>query len=185
MTADELYALANSNYEPHGFEQMLQFCKTEGMIIEFGVASGRTINEIAENTTAKVYGFDSFEGLPEDWRPSIGKGSFKCEIPVVKDNVVLVVGLIEDTIDGFLKANKGPVSFIHIDTDIYSSAACILQKLKKRIRSGTVIAFDEFMDYHGYEDHEFKAFLEFINDTGFEVELLGRRQGEARTFRIK
>lgn len=185
MTAEELYAIANSNYDPHGFEYMLEQRKTDGMIIEFGVATGSTINMIAELTTEKVYGFDSFEGLPEDWRPTIGKGSFKCEVPTVKENVELVVGLIQDTIDGFLKAHKGPVSFIHIDVDIYSAASCILQKLKKRIRSGTVIAFDEFMDYSGYEDHEFKAFLEFLNDTGFEVELLGRRHGEARTFRIK
>lgn len=184
MTAEELYALANSNYDPHGFEQMLQQRKTDGMVIEFGVATGSTVNEIAQHTD-KVFGFDSFNGLPEDWRPGIGIGSFKCDVPTVKENVELVVGLVQDTLDGFLKANKGPVSFIHMDMDIYSASAYVLQKLKKRIRSGTVIAFDEFMDYSGYEDHEFKAFLEFLNDTGFKVELLGRRHGEARTFRIK
>jgi len=184
MKAEELYALANSSYEPHGFDYMLKQRKTDGMVIEFGVASGSTVNEIAQHTD-KVFGFDSFEGLPEDWRPGIGIGSFKCGVPPLKENVELVVGLVQDTLDGFLKANKGPVSFIHMDMDIYSASAYVLQKLKKRIRSGTVIAFDEFMDYPGYEDHEFKAFLEFLNDTGFGVELLGRRHGEARTFRIK
>lgn len=184
MTSEELLDLANSKSDPIGFKEMLDQRNTDGMVLEFGVASGSTIRDIAQYCD-KAYGFDSFEGLPEDWRPGIGIGSFKCDIPEVPANVELVVGLIQDTIDGFLASHSDPVSFIHIDVDIYSAAACILQKLRDRIRSGTVIAFDEFFKYDGYEDHEFKAFFEFINDTGFEIENLGSRHSEARTFRIK
>lgn len=184
MTSEELLDLANSKNDPIGFKEMLEQRKTDGMVLEFGVATGGTICEISKYCD-KVYGFDSFEGLPEDWRHNIGAGSFKCEVPHVPENVELVIGLIQDTIDDFLASHPDPVSFIHIDVDIYSATACILQKLKDRIHSGTVIAFDEFFSYDGYEDHEFKACLEFLNDTGFEIENLGSRHFEARTFRIK
>lgn len=48
----------------------------DGLYLEFGVFQGTTINYIAqqkENET--IYGFDSFEGLPEDWG-NIKKGTF-------------------------------------------------------------------------------------------------------------
>tara|TARA_R110002073_G_scaffold191088_1_gene349759 strand:+ start:234 stop:617 length:384 start_codon:yes stop_codon:yes gene_type:complete len=43
-----------------------------GLFLEFGVASGASINFIAANTDTTVHGFDSFQGLPEDW-PSRGR----------------------------------------------------------------------------------------------------------------
>src|SRR5450631_2069107 len=49
----------------------------EGLILEFGVYSGRTINHMAALTQEKLFGFDSFEGLPEDWRPDFKKEAFK------------------------------------------------------------------------------------------------------------
>ena len=50
----------------------------DGLILEFGVFSGRTVNHIAGLVGAqKVYGFNSFEGLPEAWRPGFEKGTFK------------------------------------------------------------------------------------------------------------
>jgi hypothetical protein len=183
MTSDELKAIIDSKNDPIGFKEMLED-RIEGLVLEFGVAGGNTIREIASHCD-KVYGFDSFEGLPEDWRPGIEAGAFKCDVPEVPENVELVVGLIQDTIDDFMAKHTEQVSFIHIDVDIYSATTCILQKLKDKIKSGTIITFDELCVYGGYEDHEFKAFLEFLNDTGFEIENLGSRHTEARTFRIK
>jgi hypothetical protein len=54
------------------FEHMKLKHKKNTLWLEFGVASGRTINYISNFTNDKVYGFDSFEGLPEKWR----NGSF-------------------------------------------------------------------------------------------------------------
>jgi hypothetical protein len=183
MNSEELKQIIESNADHISFEDMLKD-RIEGLVLEFGVATGSTINEIADHCD-KVYGFDSFDGLPEDWRPEFKKGYFKCDLPEISDNVELIVGMIQDTIDDFLIKHPEPVSFIHIDVDLYSSTACVLQKLKDRICSGTIIAFDELYVYPNYQEHEFKAFLEFINDTGFEVENIGCRHGEARTFRIK
>ena len=40
----------------------------EGMLLEFGVFRGQSINQIARVVPDRtVHGFDSFEGLPEDW----------------------------------------------------------------------------------------------------------------------
>ena len=50
--------------------------KQNTLWLEFGVASGRTINYISKFTTDTVYGFDSFEGLPEKWRDGFDKGAF-------------------------------------------------------------------------------------------------------------
>lgn len=183
MTPEELLEISQDN-TGISFESMLEGRTVDGLVLEFGVAHGHTIREIARHCD-KVYGFDWFKGLPEDWRNDVKKGAFECEIPEVPDNVELIVGLIEDTIDGFLEKHQGPASFIHIDVDIYSAASCILQKLKSRIVPGTIIAFDELLHYNGYENHEFKALLEFLNDTGHQIENMGARHGEARTFRIK
>ena len=37
------------------------------LICEFGVFTGSTINHIAKMTSKTVFGFVSFEGLPEEW----------------------------------------------------------------------------------------------------------------------
>ena len=50
------------------FEHMKLKHKPNTLWLEFGVASGRTINYISTFTNDTVYGFDSFEGLPEKWR---------------------------------------------------------------------------------------------------------------------
>ena len=68
--------------------------KTEGIdgpVCEFGVASGRSINHIAKLVPHEtVFGFDSFDGLPEDWQGVMPKGTFRRkELPAVRDNVSL------------------------------------------------------------------------------------------------
>lgn len=65
-----------------------------GLYLEFGVFLGRTINHMAAQVPAqKFYGFDSFEGLPEEWRAGFPKGAFALpQPPKVRPNVELVVG---------------------------------------------------------------------------------------------
>jgi hypothetical protein len=59
----------------------IQNCQSnEGLILEFGVYKGESINYIARRLPKDlIYGFDSFEGLPEFWRNGLPKGSFKIE----------------------------------------------------------------------------------------------------------
>jgi hypothetical protein len=77
-----------------------------GLIMEFGVYKGESINFIADLLpNRQIYGFDSFEGLPETWRYNFYKGTFKLNnLPEVRKNVVLVKGLFEDTLPKFKEA---------------------------------------------------------------------------------
>ncbi len=139
----------------------------DGMVLEFGVASGRTINHIASLTADAIHGFDSFSGLPEAWRTGFQQGAFAQQIPRVRDNVELVVGLFSETIPEFLKKAVGrKISLLHVDCDLYSSTKTIFDFLAPFIVPGTVIVFDEYFNYPGWRHHEFSAFQEFISKSG-------------------
>jgi len=91
--------------------------KLSGLYMEFGVRTGTTINHIARQTPdATVHGFDSFEGLPEDWTGWMQKkGSFGGEgIPEVESNVELVRGWFDQSLPDFLKGKTQDVAFMHI-----------------------------------------------------------------------
>jgi hypothetical protein len=144
------------------------------LVCEFGVFSGRTINHIAKQVNSSVYGFDSFEGLPERWRDGFDKGRFRVfDLPKVQSNVILVKGWFDKTIPEFLKEHPQPIGFLHIDCDLYSSTKTIFELCKNRIISGTVIVFDEYFNYPGWENGEYKAFQEFINENSLCYKYLG------------
>lgn len=147
----------------------------EGLNLEFGVYSGRTLNHMSSLfPEKKFYGFDSFVGLPEDWRTGYKKGSFYVNnLPKMNNNVTLVQGWFDKTLPEFV-ANKNEVcSFIHIDCDLYSSTKTIFANLKPKIKKDTIIVFDEYFNYAGFEEHEFKAFREFVSENKVEYEYIG------------
>lgn len=60
-------------------------------VLEFGVYKGYSIKKFAEfntNENSKFFGFDSFEGLPENWTRIQPKGTFSIDgnQPIVDDN---------------------------------------------------------------------------------------------------
>lgn len=141
----------------------LKMRRVEGLVLEFGVASGRSINFLAEQIPAEtVFGFDGFEGLPEDWLATYKKGHFAQQLPDVRSNVELVVGWFDKTLPGFVASHPGAVSYLHVDCDLYSSTKTIFDLLGDRIRPGTVIVFDEYFNYPSWQQHEHKAFMELV-----------------------
>lgn len=153
----------------------LENSNKEGLFLEFGVWKGYSINYMSSFLPQKkFYGFDSFEGLPEFWRSGYDKGFFRLdEIPVVNNNVELVIGLFQKTLSSFLNTHSGTVDFCHVDCDLYSSAIYILKSLKKRFRSGTIIIFDEYYNYPGFKEGEMKAFVDFVFEEAIEYEYIG------------
>jgi hypothetical protein len=146
----------------------------DGLICEFGVYRAETINHIASLTDATVHGFDSFEGLPEDWRGGFERGAFRCDgLPPVRPNVTLHKGLFHDSLPKFLANHHENVAFMHIDCDLYSSTCVLFELLRDRIVPGTVIQFDELLNYPGWQQGEFKAFNEFCHANNVEVEWIG------------
>ena len=103
------------------FENLKLQHKPNTLWLEFEVASGRTINYISKFTNDKVYGFDSFEGLPEKWRDGFEKGAFNRNgnFPKVNNNVELIKGWFDNTLPNFIKKqNKKFLSFIWMPTYI-------------------------------------------------------------------
>ncbi len=94
----------------------------DGLWLEFGVGSGHTLNLICEyRRKGAVYGFDSFEGLPTDWRPGFWKGAFKqTKVPQVKSNAILIKGLFLKILClNFLAVETAQsISLLHIDCDL-------------------------------------------------------------------
>ena len=206
--------------------------------LEFGVWKGTDIAHIAGKLREKwgasrssgggdlssgapvIHGFDSFQGLPQDWKKgnaesetaAFPKGAFDLfGIPpiVAGDNVKLHRGWFEDTLPGFLdesrgnllrhasttaafsassewtaskseknsvskKTKKKPVLFVHADADLYSSTFFFLQQLFTRnlIVKGTILVFDEFTNYDGWEHGESLAWRETTIKFGVTFEYL-------------
>ena len=159
---------------------------TDGLYCEFGVASGTTINFIAQRVKdTTIHGFDSFEGLPEDWRAGFLKGKFRMgALPEVRSNVELYKGWFDDTLPGFVSQHPGPVAFLHLDADLYSSTATVLDALGDRLTVGGVVQFDEYFNYPGWQDGEFKAFEEFVARSGVEFEYIGYCDGVANSEQV-
>ncbi len=147
---------------------------SQGLILEFGVATGRTLNQFGQLFPKKtVYGFDGFEGLPEAWDWRFRAGHFQQQLPRVRDNCELVVGWFDKTLPSFVKEHTDPVAFLHIDCDLYSSTVTVLDLLKGRLRAGTIIVFDEYLNFPGWEQDEHRAWTEFAQKFGVKFEYIG------------
>jgi hypothetical protein len=160
-------------------------CKTQlanhlglrGMVLEFGVATGRTLNQFAYWLPHKiVHGFDGFKGLPEDWTSRMRKGFFaRSKLPRVRGNCEVHVGWFDQTLPSFVQEQGSrPVQLLHVDCDLYSSTVTILDNLKNNIVPGTVIIFDEYMNYPGWQLDEFRAWQEFVAQHKIRYEYIGR-----------
>jgi hypothetical protein len=148
----------------------------EGLVLEFGVEKGASLRHLASLTGRTVHGFDSFEGLPGDWsgtKEAAGAFSLRGRLPRVPDNTRLHVGWFDRTLPEFLGQEPAACALIHVDCDIYSSTATIFSGLRERIQPGTVIVFDEYFNYPGWRQHEYKAFQEFIAQAGLRYRYLG------------
>lgn len=165
---------ASLHGHPHAtLRHALQHAPEDGLALEFGVATGTTLRIIAEHGRHSVFGFDSFAGLPERWRLGYEVGTFATDALPDVPGAELVVGLFADTLPGFLAEHAGPVSFLHVDCDLYASTRTVLELVGPRLVEGTVIAFDEYYNFPGWQDHEYRAWAEYVEQTDLRFEYLG------------
>ncbi|GGM77184.1 hypothetical protein GCM10007108_14140 [Thermogymnomonas acidicola] len=132
--------------------------------LEFGVYKGDSIREwssLNKNPVSRFYGFDSFEGLPEDWTYTMRRGEFNLNgnIPHIDDSrVKMVKGLFQNTLRPFLKSFRRIQRIVvHLDADLFSSTLYVLTSLDPFLEKGDVLMFDEFSAPTG----EFKAFIDY------------------------
>lgn len=144
-----------------------------GLILEFGVRHGSSIRQLASFTSKSIYGFDSFEGLPEDWHQESKEAySTKGKIPKVPSHVTLIPGWFNQTLPLFLEKHEEDVALMNIDCDIYSSTKTVLDLISDRIKKGTIIIFDEYIGNLHWEEDEHKAFMESVSKYQWKYEYL-------------
>jgi len=149
----------------------------EVLYLEFGVAAGASIrcwSQLLENPRSQLHGFDTFEGLPLDWRGDLGKGTFSTggKTPQIDDpRVKFYKGLFEETLPHYVPPEH-EVLVINIDCDLYSSALYALKSLAPYVSHGTYIYFDEFCD----RGNELRAFNDFLALTGKRFRTFGATQ---------
>lgn len=156
---------------------------------EFGVFKGQSINYFANcKTESQWYGFDSFEGLPENWN---GSGKTKehfttlGKLPKVKHNVTLIPGLFEKTLPQWVQSMNRTFAFLHLDADLYSSTKQVLDITENYIDENTLILFDEYFGYVGWENGEHKAWIEWLSDKPYRAECIAFAGNGTVLFRLK
>jgi len=139
--------------------------------LEFGVYKGDSINLLSK-FTKKIYGFDSFEGLKENWKgfKGIERDAFnmKGNLPKVNDNIVLLKGWVQDTLPPFLEKHRPKINFVNMDMDTYESTKFVLTKIKPYLLKNSIIIFDELYNYPGYDVNEYKALKEVFLDSEYK-----------------
>ena len=155
------------------FQLATQAAKVKGAVVEFGVRHANSTRQLAALAQQEVHGFDSFEGIPEDWHGE-GKGSYSTRgvIPKVPSNIHLHAGWFDASLPAFLASNTQQARLINIDCDIYSSTKTVLDLLAPRIVAGTVIVFDEYIGNQHWREDEFKAFQQAVKTYGWQYEYL-------------
>lgn len=193
-------------YKSNGIERtkhLRAVCKLpliEGEILEFGVYQGNTIRKIAAQFPEKIiWGFDSFEGLPEDWKMNASDsvsprpaGYFSLpNLPEVPNNVNLIKGFFDKSLPEWLINNPiKKISLLHIDCDLYSSTKTVFDLLNPYIVPETIIVFDEFYPWSGlekydlWEEGEYKALKEWIETYDREFEVIYRNRHQQCSIRI-
>jgi hypothetical protein len=144
------------------------------LYLEFGVHRGESIRywaKLLSHPESQLHGFDSFEGLPENWDYVAGTGYFSTngEIPAIDDlRVRFIKGWFQETLPDYRPPSHERL-IIHCDADLYSSTAFVLKQLKPYMTPNTILIFDEFSD----RLNELRAFDEFISSTAARVRLIG------------
>lgn len=165
-------------------KDVIKHVTLEGRWMEFGVREGDTMKWLLEERPEQeIHGFDSWEGLPEEWKTG-GKdyaaGSMAVPMPAFPENVKLHKGWFDKTLEPWMAENEGNVAYLHIDSDLYSSAIYVLNTLNERIVPGTLIVFDELANFrlssklNNWPIHEWRAMFEWLRRNKREVEPVAR-----------
>ena len=153
------------------FDRMIELSKKDRPFYEFGVWRGEAFKYLIK-TFKNGFGFDSFEGIPEDW-DDMKAGSYTSDgiIPKIKGGE-FIVGKFQDTLPGFFSEFRPTASIINFDADLYSSTICALNCASPVIDQHTILIFDEFLINPNWENDEHKALEEFCLQNNYKYEVL-------------
>ncbi|MDB4244183.1 tetratricopeptide repeat protein [bacterium] len=153
------------------FDHMTRLSKKDRPFYEFGVWRGEAFRHLIK-TFREGFGFDTFEGIPEDWHDEkAGTYSSNGNVPEIKGGE-FIVGKFEDTLPDFFADERPMASIINFDADLYSSTICALNFVKPVIDKHTILIFDEFIINKNWEQDEYKALEEFCVKNQYTYEVL-------------
>lgn len=153
----------------------------EELLLDLGVWIGWSTRLISDASDRTVHGFDTFEGLVEDWQIDdqslLKRGTFSLSEPfaqnLIRDTGVslqdglpdalgrkvrFIRGSTYETLAPFLADRPAaPIRLFHMDLDTYESCLHALETCKDRFVEGSILVFDEYLVTNG----EMLAFYEF------------------------
>jgi hypothetical protein len=168
---------------------------SDELLLDLGVWIGWSTRLISDASDRAVYGFDTFEGLVEDWQIDdqvlIKRGTFSLTEPLAQRlmpdtgvilhdgvpdalgrKVQFIRGSTYETLDPFLADRPAaPIRLFHMDLDTYESCLHALETCKDRFVEGSILVFDEYLVTNG----EMLAFYEF--QSKYELEWRYRAWG--------
>jgi hypothetical protein len=168
---------------------------SDELALDLGVWLGWSTRLLSDASDRMVYGFDTFEGLVEDWQIDdqilIKQGTFSLAEPLAERfmrdtgvslheglpaalgrRVQFIRGSTYETLAPFLAERPAsPITLFHMDLDTYESCLHALETCKDRFIEGSILVFDEYLVTNG----EMRAFFEFQSE--YELEWRYRAWG--------
>jgi hypothetical protein len=168
---------------------------SDGLLLDLGVWLGWSTRLMSDASGRQVYGFDTFEGLVEDWQIDdqvlIKQGTFSLSEPLAQRSmqdtgvsmhdgvpaalgrkVQFIKGSTYETLSPFLSDRPAaPIALFHMDLDTYESCLHGLETCKDRFVEGSILVFDEYL----VTNAEMLAFFEF--QSKYELEWRYRAWG--------
>ncbi|OMC16575.1 methyltransferase [Mycobacterium colombiense] len=153
---------------------------SDELLLDLGVWIGWSTRLIFDECQRRVYGFDTFCGLVEDWQLEdqiIKRGTFSLSEPIarrfIRDTGVSIDGGVPTSLGRDVKFIKGstydtlapflaerptaPIRLFHMDLDTYESCLHALETCKDNFIVGSILVFDEYLVTNG----EMRAFYDF------------------------
>jgi hypothetical protein len=135
------------------------------LVLEFGVYKGGMINyQAGKFPELEFIGFDSFEGLQEQWSGMAPEKTFDLggRLPRVRRNVGLVKGWFAESGPRWKTENPGsgvPL-LVHVDCDTYAATVDVLEFCSGYVEHGLVFHFDDYFGFPDWRIGGFKALQE-------------------------
>ena len=153
------------------YDHAIELSDNQRAFYEFGVWMGDSFKYLVPSF-ASGFGFDSFQGLPEDWGV-VPRGTYSSRgrVPDI-ESAEFIVGEFASTLPQFFDSKRPMAGLINFDADLYSSTITALSNARPVIDHKTTLVFDEFIVNNNWEQDEFKALNEFCEANGFKYEVV-------------
>jgi O-methyltransferase len=156
------------------YNQCKKFNNTTYSFVECGVAKGGCLAMMKfASGKNKIFGFDSFEGMPDITAEDLGDYNKSCpltsfgkvgdnlsggivnvyntfdKLNLTSNNVTLVKGFFQDTLNKENIDNVGNIAVLRLDGDWYESTKICLDKLYDNVIEGGIIIIDDYGHWVG------------------------------------